>query len=211
MTDEGDRSLIRKCCALSLALVTSFTPRLYAQPVCEVVKNDVDVFTDTHVLQITASSFSNGPTFEWLSVNGNICLKIHWTMPDDNPAVVFEGDTLLVKLENDTVLALLSKETTVGKPFTDEEGIRRTRAVYCYRVNYDQFALINQFWVQRMRLYFRDSQKEYEALYDPDWQMALWRSSNCLRSTLALAPSQPGIHAVDGPPPGHHPVHLNKK
>jgi hypothetical protein len=169
----------------------------FSQPICETVKDDVDEFTEKHVLQITASHYSKGPAFDWLSINDEICLRIHWTLDDARPAVVFEGDTLMLKLENDTVIILTSAETTVGKEILMDDGGRVTQGTYCYRVDHEQFAYINHYWVQKLRIYFREGHREFEAANDPGWQMGLWRSSNCMRKGLSLRP-EPAIISTFG-------------
>ena len=161
---------------------------LLAQPICETSRDDVDEFTGDHVIQITASHYSNGPKFDWIAINDDVCLRLDWTMDDGRSAVVFEGDTLMLKLENDMVVVLKSKETTVGKAKIGEDGVKRTHGTFCYVVEHEQFFMINHFWVQKLRINFREGHRDLETAHDPGWQMGLWRSSNCMRQALSLQP-----------------------
>lgn len=188
----------------ALARILPFVPAAIAlsvsgQPTCTTIRDEVDEFTNSHILNITASEYSDGPAFDWLAVDGQVCLRLHWRTAQERPAVVFEGDSLFLKLENDTVLILLSKETVVGKPMHDEMGTYYTDAAYCYRVEEAQLAVLEHYWVQKMRIHFRESRHEFQASGDSAWQMGFWRSANCLRRSLSLEPVPVVRTTIGGP------------
>ncbi len=171
--------------------------QMTAQPVCRTVSDQVDEFTRSHVLTITASDHSNGPRFEWMAIDGSVCLRLHWRTAQERPAVVFEGDSLFVKLENDSVLILRSMETTVGAPMLSDEGQPYTDAVYCYRIEPGDLGAIADLWVVKMRIHFRESRNEFVASADPDWQMGFWRSANCVRQAIHTDP-MPVVRTIQG-------------
>jgi hypothetical protein len=176
------------CRSLMLAalIAAPLHDHLLAQPVCETVRNEQDEFTGSHVLQITSSDHSNGPHFDWFVKDSLMCVRMHWQRMGEAPAIVFEGDTLMLKLENDTVLILTSVETTVGNIIEGMEP--SSRAIFSYLVDEEQLAYISHYWVQKVRIYFRDGHQEFHAVNDPTWQMGFWKSSNCLLQTMRLKP-----------------------
>jgi hypothetical protein len=176
---------------------------LQAQPKCSVLMDDVDEYTQVREVKITATEIAKGPRFEWHILNEHICLRLEWTNADGRPAVVFEGDPLLVKLENDSVLVLFSQETVVGRKEHDDEGNEFTRATYCYIVPKQDMLPLGEHWVQRIRIHFHEGSREFVATGDPDWQMGFWRSANCVRQTMALKPMPSMINGFGERLPEH--------
>jgi hypothetical protein len=174
----------------ALPLIISFVVlEANAQPNCKVVQDHLDDFTGTRLLQITAEGPSTGPGYDWLVKNGQVCLMIRWERNDNRPAVVFEGDSLFVKLENDSVMVLVSKETMIGNTVVKEDGTKVTSGVYCYIVGRDQLKQMGSLWVQKLRIFFRDGYQEFNAVGNPDWQMGMWRTSNCVMQSIGMKPS----------------------
>lgn len=169
-----------------------------AQPTCQVMGDQVDAFTDSRILQLGASTFSQGPQFEWMAIDDQVYLKIQW-VSTEGPAVALEGDPLMLKLENDSVLILTATESVVGKWIEDDHGNRVSKAMYCYGVDHRQLAMISQFWVFRMRIYFNQEFQEFDAAKDPTWQMALWKTANCTSQELSLKPVPAVITGLGGP------------
>src|SRR5690606_21777193 len=131
-----------------------------AQSACETLHDRVDEFTGDRTLVIASPVRDLGPAIQWTSHNGNIGLSIEWTRPD-LPAVVFEGDTLMLKLENHEVLVLRSTKTMVGRSMMNDSGATVVRGTYSYSVTTDQLALLGLHWVQKARIYFRDGNDEF--------------------------------------------------
>lgn len=165
------------------------SPESTAQPSCKVVQDHLDDFTGTRLLQITADGPATGPAYDWLVKNGQVCLMLHWERNDNRPAVVFEGDSLFVKLENDSVMILVSKETMIGNTVVKEDGSKVTSGIYCYLVRHDQLKHMGSLWVQKLRILFRDGYQEFSAIGNPDWQMGMWRTSNCVMRSIGMKPS----------------------
>ncbi len=158
-----------------------------AQSNCVTLKDETDEFTRSYLLNISVDDHADGPAFDWLVKDDVVCLRMHWERSTGSPAVVFEGDTLLLKLENEQIMALKSSETTIGHPTLSGEN-KITKGTYSYLVDHEQLALIGHFWVQKMRIHFRDGHDEFDATTNAGWQTGLWRSANCLRQAMGLKP-----------------------
>ena len=170
-----------------------------AQSACETLQDRVDEFTGDRTLVIAPPVQGPGPALQWTSHNGSIALSIEWTRTDP-PAVVFEDDTLMLKLENEQVIVLRSTRTMVGRTLLNDAGITEVRGTYVYSVSTDQLALLGHHWVQKARIYFRDGHDEFEASTDPAWQMGLWKSANCLQLALGLKAAPEAISGFEDDP-----------
>lgn len=161
----------------------------------------MDEFTHRREVEITASSFSHGPVFSWCATAGQRMLRITWEQEGHVPAVVFQGDTLMLKLDTDSVLVLVSDNTFTGIPGHDGQGREITTGVYSYRVTPRHLALLAAHWVSRLRIYFRDGYQEFDARPDPAWQFALARSAGCFQDTFTeKAPVAPVSTTSGGTP-----------
>lgn len=171
-----------------------------AQSQCVHKLDRVDEFTRQRDLEITASAFSHGPTFSWRAWSQRRVLRLQWQQPGHVPAVVFQGDSLMLKLENDSVVVLTSDDTFTGKPLYDREGREITTGVYDYRVTPEQLQLIAKHWVHKLRIYFRDGYQELDVVPDPSWQLAVSRSAGCFLDALGdKAPAAPISTTGPGP------------
>src|SRR6187399_72344 len=67
-----------------------------------------DEFTGEQSVRAEPVSISQGPGFAWVVEHGHAALQLHWVQSGWIHAVVFEGDTLMLKLDNNDLLVLES-------------------------------------------------------------------------------------------------------
>ena len=139
-----------------------------------------DEFTRERSIRIEPRSFSHGPAFAWVEEKGQVSMELRWSQPGRVDAVVFQGDTLMLKLENEQLLVLESNETAVGVHTTDQRGEVVTISELSYRVSPEQLRKIADSWVTKLRLYFRSGYQERSFVIDPKWQYEHSRSARAL-------------------------------
>lgn len=169
-------------------MLVLMAPMAQAQPDCMTEVDEMDPFTKRRVVSVAPTAVSTGPFYRWRAENDRWCLQFTWQIPGTAPAVVLQGDTLMLLLENDSVMILTSASTTVGTVSTDAHGRPHTSGTYDYGITRAQTKLLDRYWVKRMRIQFQQGPQEFEADKDPLWQHSVTRTASCFLLTCSSPP-----------------------
>ena len=185
---SNDRTIPIGIIRLLLAAGTPLVASIAVAQSDALMVETVDEFTQHRSLHVEPKDVSQGPRFSYVSINGRCYLRVHWAQAGHRSGVIFEGDTLMVKLENNDVLVLRSAETVIGVQDKDPNGVARTTTICSYRLNPDQLARLGSFWPVKLRIYFRDGFQEWVCALDPKWQYAFSSTTTAFRRAAPFSP-----------------------